>query len=111
MPDLVSGATLVEITKENYEAVAGGNTDLLASFAENLGMGVPQYMLTYTSAEPSNAVLEVSPYQQIMLMPMSAPSGSTTNPSPTRRFRSPWPNPKRSRLPTACCSSWTAAGT
>lgn len=71
MPDLVSGATLVEITKENYEAVAGGNTDLLASFAENLGMGVPQYMLTYTSAEPSNAVLEVSPYQQIMLMPMS----------------------------------------
>ena len=71
MPDLVSGATLVEITKENYETVAGGNTDLLASFAENLGMGVPQYMLTYTSAEPSNAVLEVSPYQQIMLMPMS----------------------------------------
>lgn len=71
MPDFVSGATLVQITRENYQQVAGGDSDLAASFNENLEMGIPQYMLTYSTPEPSNAVLEVSPYNQIMIMPMS----------------------------------------
>ncbi|MCD8275676.1 MAG: hypothetical protein LUC96_11985 [Alistipes sp.] len=70
MPDLVNGATLVQITRENYQEIAGGNSNLLSSFTENLAMGVQLYMLTYTSAAPSNAVLEVSPYQLIMIMPM-----------------------------------------
>lgn len=71
MPDFVNGAELVHVTKENYVEIAGGNSSREQFFAEQLGMGVPLYQLTYTQAQPANAALEVSVYQQIQIMPYS----------------------------------------
>lgn len=71
-PDMVQGATLEAVTAENLEEMSALYPDLQGDFNENLGMGYVLYVLKYTSASPTQAVLETTgSYQQISVMPYS----------------------------------------
>ena len=70
-PELVQGATLEAITYENIDRLAAAYPDLEDDMRENLSMDRPLYILVYTTAEPYNAVISTSGFQQIMIMPMS----------------------------------------
>lgn len=71
-PDMVQGATLEAVTAENLEEMSALYPDLQGDFNENLGMGYVLYVLKYTSASPTQAVLDTTgSYQQIMVMPYS----------------------------------------
>lgn len=71
-PELVTGATLVQITQDNLSDMSAKYPDLSGDFAEQLGMGTPIYMLTYTSATPYTMTLKTSAsFANAMVMPFS----------------------------------------
>lgn len=71
-PTEVTGATLVHITQENQAEMSERYPDLSGDFAEQLGMGTPIYMLSYTSATPYTTTLKTSAsFENAMVMPFS----------------------------------------
>ncbi|WP_418991035.1 hypothetical protein [Alistipes sp.] len=71
-PDMVENATLEAVTAENIDVMGALYPDFQNDFIENLGMDIVPYVLKYSSATPTQPVLEIAgTYQQIMIMPYS----------------------------------------